>query len=141
MPSNTLYNPINIFDFNKRNLNFAAVGIAGTAVANTTTNIDYKLSDDVLITGAQVLTKENVFGDSISFQVVDVDGVLAPPGTVLNQFVNNWQLRSDSQEQINLSVNYPAKIYAGLYLRLVYHSTGGVDVPVAINYSLHKVLI
>ena len=39
-----------------------------------------------------------------------------------------------------MQVPYPAKVYAGLYLRLIYTSTGASNVAVAINYSLHKVL-
>lgn len=141
MPSGTQYNPINVDDFEKTKLNYDAVGVGGTATAGTTTNIDYAVTDDMLLTGAQVLTNTSVFGDSVSFQLVDVAGLFYPPGSVLNQFVTNWQTRSDSQEQINLQVNYPAKVNAGLYLRLVYVSTGTSSVAVAVNYSLHKILI
>lgn len=141
MPSNTTYNPGNINDFIKSTLNYSAVGISSLVSFSSVTNIDHRLADDVLLTGAQVLTNCATFGDTINFQVVDVDGIFAPAGTVLNQFVTNWQLKSDSQEQINLNINYPAKIYAGLYLRLVYTSIGSTDITVAINYSLHKVLI
>jgi hypothetical protein len=141
MPSNTTYDPTNVGDFERTKLNYAAVGISGTASAGTTTNIDHALTDDSLLTGAQVLTDNAAFGDSITFQVVDVNGVVFPAGTVLGQFVTNWKLRSDSQEQISLQVPYPAKVYAGLYLRLIYTSTGASNVAVAINYSLHKVLV
>jgi hypothetical protein len=142
MPSNTTYNPPNIDAFIKTALNYDAVGVTGTAAAGNTTNIDYALTNDTLITGAQVLTNTAAFGDSISFQVVDVNNILGyGANVVLNQFVTNWQLRADSQEQIDLKVNYPAKIITGLYLRLIYVSTGTSPVAVAINYSLHKVLL
>ena len=96
MPSNTNYDPTNVGDFERTRLNYAAVGITGIATAGTTTNIDHALTDDMLITGAQVLTSIATFGDSITFQVVDVTGVVAPAGTVLGQFITNWKLRSDS---------------------------------------------
>lgn len=141
MASNTTYNPGNINDFIKNTLHYSAIGISGSAAAGINTNIDFKLNDDMLLTGAQVLTETSTFGDSLSFQIVDVDGIVSPAGTVLNQFVDNWQLMSDRQEQINLQVNYPAKIIAGLYLRLIYNSIGTNSINVAINYCLHKVLI
>lgn len=141
MPSNTTYNPPNVDAFVKTALNYDAVGVSGTAAAGTSTNIDYAVTNDMLLTGAQVLTNTASFGDSITFQLVDINNVLGyGANLVLNQFVTNWQLRTDSQEQINLHVNYPAKIATGLYLRLIYNSTGSSNVAVAINYSLHKVL-
>lgn len=141
MATNTQYDPPNINAFVKVALNYNAVGVTGVANSGTTTNVDYQLTDDTLLTGAQVLTSTSVFGDSITFQVVDVNNILGyGANVVLKQFITNWQLRSDSQEQIDLHVNYPAKLKAGLYLRLVYSSTGGSNVNVAINYALHKVL-
>lgn len=141
MPSNTKFNPSNIDKFDKAALNFSAIGVAGSANSGTSTTIDYKLTDDMLLTGSQVLTNGTAFGDSLSFQIIDIDGILTPAGTVLGQFVTNWQLRTDSQEQIKIEINYPAKIYSGLYLRLIYNSTGNSDVLVSINYFLHKILI
>jgi hypothetical protein len=141
MAINTTFNPLNISDFRKDGLNFNAQGIKSTASALTSTNIDFKISGDQLLTGAEVLCSIPVFGDSITFQVVDVDGIFAPVGTVLNQFVTNWYLAPDSTRQVNLQVIYPAKIYNGLYLRLVYISTGNITIVVAVNYTLHSVLI
>lgn len=142
MANNTTYNPNNITEFNKRALLFNGVGVSAVAIAGNSTNIDYKITDDMLITGAQVLTDISTFGDSLSFQVIDIDNIFGyGANLVINQFVSNWQMKSDSQEQINLQVNYPSKIPAGLYLRSIYVSTGVSDVKISINYTLHKVII
>lgn len=142
MANNTTYNPDNINAFVKSALHYDAIGVTGAAVAGTSTNIDYILTNDMLITGAQVLSNISTFGDSLTFQLVDVNNVLGyGANLVLNQFVTNWQLRSDSQEQIHLNCNYPAKIISGLCLRLIYTSVGSANVMVAINYELHKILI
>jgi hypothetical protein len=139
---NSTYNPANINNFEKTKLSYSAVGISGSAVAGATTNFDYEVMNDILITGAQVLANIPTFGDSMSFQVVDVNNILGlGADVILNQFVTNWQLRSDSQEQIDLKINYPAKIIAGLYLRMIYKSTGTTVVNIAANYSLHEILI
>lgn len=137
----TTYSPRNTNEFSSKCLNFDGIGINGTAIANTTTSIDYLITQDVLITGAILLTKNSKFGDNFIFQVVDIDGILSPSGTILNQFITNWYVSEDIQKQLDMQINYPAKLYAGLYLRFMYTSIGDEDVSVAINYTLHKVLI
>lgn len=141
MASNTTFKPAKVSDFEASKLNFNGQGLIGTAIAGQSTPLDFQITDDCLLTGAILLSKNSVFGDHINLQIVDVDGLLAPAGTVLNQFVTSWYLADDIQKQLDMQVAYPAKIYAGLYIRVVYISTGNNDVDLAINYTLHKVLI
>lgn len=116
-------------------------GLMATATAGAVTNIDLPLTDDHFITGGVMRTLNAAFGDVATFQVVDKDNVIGyGAGAVLGQYVTNWYMRSDSQEQINENIPYPAKIPAGLYLRIVYTSVGTTDVTVSIMYRLHKVL-
>jgi len=129
-----------ISDFDSTLLNYRGTGVRGTAAASTTTNIDYKLPEDRLALGAEVILKGHVFDDSMTFQVIDIDGVLAPAGTVLNQFIVDWNVVEDTQLQPEKLIPYPAKIFSGLYIRLIYTSTGSNTVSVHINYDLHKVL-
>ena len=138
---NSTYNPVSVNDFEKTKLTLNIMGTLGTAAHGTTTNIDFKLTDDNLLTGAIFQCKDANWGDSVTIQVVDVDGIVYPAGSVLAQFVTNWYVVTDDQRQISMDVNYPAKIIAGLYLRVVYKSTGSTDVGVAGNYMLHKVLV
>lgn len=116
-------------------------GMSQTAPAGTTTNIDLKLVDDHFMSGGILRTLNSAFGDTATFQVVDIDNVMGyGAGCILGQYATNWYMRSDSQEQVNESTPYPVKLPAGLYLRLVYTSIGTTDVTVAIIYRLHKVL-
>lgn len=127
--------------FTSNNVNSNSQGTLGTAIAGTTTNIDYKLLDDCFITGGMLRTIGQIFGDSVTFQVVDVDNILGyGAGLVLGQYITSWYLRSDAEEQVNESTTYPAKILTGLYLRVIYVSTGSTDVQVSVNYRLHKAL-
>lgn len=127
--------------FASDNVNSNDQGTIVTATAGTTTNIDLKLTDDNFITGGVLRTEQATFGDSATFQVIDIDNVLGyGAGVVLGQYVTNWYMRSDEQEQINETIPYPAKIYAGLYLRVKYTSIGTSDTQVAVMYRLHKIL-
>lgn len=141
MATGTSYKPEKFVELGAVNLDFNAQGVKATATANTTTNIDYKLLDDCLITGITLLVSSATFGDKATLQVVDVDNVLGyGAGTVLKQPGTNWYMASDVQTQLSASSLYPAKITAGLYLRVIYTSTALLTGPtVCINYHLHKV--
>lgn len=130
-----------VSQFSSANVNSGSQGIAGIAAKGVSSNIDLKLTDDCFITGGVLRTQGSEFGDKASFQVVDKDNILGLGAeTVLAQYFTNWYMRSDSQEQIDENIPYPAKIPANLYLRVVYHSVGCLDVMVAVNYRLHKAL-
>lgn len=140
MPANTTYKPARVGDFEASKLNYDARGVSTTIPAGTQKDLDLVLADDSLITGAWMIVHDGYFGDTANFQVVDTAGAFTGvPGFVLNQFVSNWYLPPTANEQFELV--YPAKVYAGLTLRLVYTSTGPSDVFLAVNYKLHKVLI
>lgn len=127
--------------FDSTNVNAASRGTIATIPAGSTTNIDIKLLDDSFLTGGVLRAKGATFGDYATFQVVDVDNVLESGyGAILGEYVTNWYMRSDSQEQVNENTHYPAKIKANLYLRLIYVSIGVTNVDVAIMYRLHKAL-
>lgn len=140
--ASTTYTPTRNDDFDSKSLQFNATGNHGTAAHGTATNIDFLVSQDMIMTGGTLILKGQCFGDTVDQQVVDVDGVYYPAGTVLRQFVTDWNVADDVQIQGGIVVaGYPAKILSGLYIRLIYHSTCGTDVNVAVNYLLHKVLL
>ena len=112
----------------------SAIAALQAGVANQ--QIDLALTDDHYITGAVLRVANAAFGDTASAQVIMPDGV-----TVAAQFITNWSMRSDAQEQFNFETSYPAKVPAGLILRLVYNSIGNQPPTVAINYDLHKCLV
>jgi hypothetical protein len=140
MPTGTTYNPPNMNYVVKSALLFDAQGVSATITAGQVQNLDYLLSDDCLITGASIITNNGNYGDYVSFQIVDTTGFTgAAAGTVLNQFATNWHLPPNADDQFDVA--YPAKLIAGLTVRVVYTSTGGSDVFFAINYKFHKVLV
>jgi hypothetical protein len=136
------YAPSKVSEFSSKDVNASFNGVYSVATKNSTTNIDFLLSDDCLITGAMFSTKGAVYGDKVHFQVVDKDNMFGyGAGMVLNQFITNWFINPDISRQLDMENGYPAKIYAGLYLRLVYVSIGTeLDIDIIINYKLHKVL-
>lgn len=135
MPSNTAYNPQNVNEFEKVKLFKDARGIQGTAAAGQSTNFDLTLTDDVLMAGGAIfLAKGAAQGDKVDFQVLAGGQVVAP-------FITNWFLNPDATKQEVPQSMYPAKIFAGMTLRVIYHSVGQNSVWVAINYNLEKVLV
>lgn len=134
MPTGTAFNPQNINEFEKSKLAKDAIGISSTAIAGTSTNLDLLLTDDVLINGGFLLARNVAEGDRVSFQVLMGE-------TILNQFITNWYLNPDSTQQQMPTANYPAKLLAGLTLRIIYNSVGTQNVWFAINYNKEKVLV
>jgi hypothetical protein len=140
MPINTTYNPLNLNDFEKTKINKNAQGVSIIIPAGTDVSIDLLLTDDTLVTGADCLVKGAIAGDTVDFQIYGPNPLTGISG-VLNQFVTKWFINPDSTQQSTPHSNYPAKIPAGLTLRIIYHSTGTTDVWFAANYNLEKVLI
>ena len=137
---NSTYNPIHENDFEKNKLTFDAQGVSTTVTSGSITNLDYTLTDDCLITGAELIVNNGNYGDTLSFHVVDTTGFTGyPAGTVLDQYATNWNVAPVTDTQ--LSVVYPAKIITGLTLRVVYTSTGSSNPFIALNYKLHKCLV
>ncbi len=129
-------------DMNADSVKFRGKGISFTATAGTTTSYDYKITEGRLINGTQLIVKDSTFGDSVKFQVVDVDNIFGyGAGIVLDEFATDWNIAADQQGQGATLLPYSAEIVAGLYLRFVYTSTGATNVSVACNLFLHKYLI
>jgi hypothetical protein len=139
---NSSYNPLKNNELTKQNLNFDGQGKKALNItAGQVTNIDHKVVEDSLFTGASVIIKDATFGDDFNVKVVDVDNILGyGAGTVLLQTITNWGVITDKQDQGSLQVGYPAKIKGGIYLRISYNSTGQANPSVIINYHLHKIL-
>ena len=145
---NSKFAPINYDILNIKDCMVNNQGVQQTISNGITGNIDLKLTDDHLLTGVQVIVDKSVFGDTLNLQVCDKDLMLQgvygaaittmyPNYPILRQFATNWVVNSDCQIKISKEKLYPAKIYAGLYLRCSYTSTGTVPVNVAVNYDLH----
>jgi hypothetical protein len=134
MPSNTSFAPRTQDEFNSGALNYAGTGSTATIVANTTTNIDLLVNDDMIITGVELVVTNPKAGDYMTLHTVH------PTYGEVMQFVYTWYLGTESFRK-DYQVRYPAKIYAGMSIRAKYVSVNGTAPDfVAVNYSLHKVL-
>lgn len=141
MPSGTKYAPININEYGAKDLNAALRGDLFQAVAGENTTRDLLITDDSLVDGAIVHVINSALGDKLKCQVIDKDNIFGyGANTVLGQYVTDWYINPAKTEQLDFTCPYPAKIYAGLYLRVVYISVGTNNVDVIVNYKLHKVL-
>lgn len=113
-----------------------------TITAGTSKNIDWKISTlswqglekKQFFDGVTYYAKDSEIGDSVTFQVVDVDGILSPAGTVLEEFSKDWKVFPNIPQEIRL---YKARLVPNLYLRVVYQSTGSTDVKFVCNIYRH----
>ncbi len=120
------------------------VGIVnGTATKNATTDFDWQMPQLQYPAGTDRTSyfdgieywTDGEPGDYCDFQVVDVDGIAYPAGTVLEEFGTQVYLLPNVLQDIVL---YKAKIVTGMYLRLKYTSIGTVnDVKVIANLFRH----
>lgn len=135
------YAPQKISEFQASKLTFNGRGAAAECAAGTDTILDIVLEDDNLITGGELITYGAATGDHITAQIVDIDNIMGyGAGAVLNTFMTNWRVKK-GDSSYNLLVNYPAKVPAGLAIRIIYTSAGTVDSTLEVNYMLHKVMI
>lgn len=99
-----------------------------TVTKNTTQDIDWLIPDltwsgsskQCYFDGLQYYAENAKLGDRATFQVIDIDGVLYPAGTVLEEFSTNWYIMPDYAQKILL---YKAKLIKDLYIRIKYTST------------------
>lgn len=136
MPTNTIYNPKNINEFEKEKLNKSAVGQTFTVTKGTTQNLDIAITDDSLVMDSCILVDGAAKGDNWTMQVVH------PIAGVVFQGVTTWLVDWTKLQQPIPKANFPAKVFAGLTLRIVYQSVGTEnDVWVGINLDKDKVLV
>lgn len=121
---------------NPSGFRFRGASFKDNVPANSTKDIDYKIAQERWINGG-ILIVDNVGpNDTITFQVVDKDNILGyGPNVVLDEFIKDFYIPQDKKLEIELS--YPAKIIAGLYLRLKYTSTHNDGCTVKCNLYLH----
>lgn len=118
---------------------FRGDAVFGTVAKGTSKNLDLKVSDERMVNGGLLHAEKAVPGDWIRCQVVDRDGILAPPGTVLKQWIDRWYVAPG--KTMDLVTPQAGTVPAGLWLRCVYNSTGQADdVEVFVNYRLNRKL-
>jgi hypothetical protein len=87
-------------------------------------------TEDRWVDGGALLYKDANPGDYVTFQVVH------PLAGVIETYVPSWLIvPGTGREEVRV---YPAKIPAGLILRLLYVNTGETSAYCGANYRLHK---
>ena len=77
-----------------------------------------------------------LFRSQVYFQVVH------PVLGVVNEFVSGFHIIEDEQKQLDLQLNYPAKLTKGLKIRCKYVAQEGTGTrDIAVNFYLHKILV
>lgn len=137
MATNTFYNPDNRSQFSKSSLMFAGKSISFQCADNSESNGDLLLTDDHLLTGGILLVKNGNFSDEVSLQIVH------PTLGVVNEFVSKYKIIEDETRQFMFDLDYPAKLSAGLSIRVFYKAANSNQSAreIAINLFLHKVLV
>lgn len=115
---------------------FRGAAFSGSSTAAGTFDIDYRIAQERYINGGRLLVDMIGADDRMTFQVVDKDNVLGMgAGVVLDEFISEYYVPQDGNLEVRL--DYPARIMAGLYLRLRYTSTSSTGCTVKCNLYLH----
>jgi hypothetical protein len=103
-------------------------GFKGTAAVNTTTNIDFELPEERWVSGGILMAQGTHWGDKICLQIIDINNVLgAGYNFVVDEYVTDFYLVTDSEFQIQIESPYVALIPAGLFVRIKYTNTSVLD--------------
>jgi hypothetical protein len=138
---NSKYSPSSKSEYGAKDLNLDVQGVKYDITANSTQDLDFLISDDYIMDGMILDAVNHVLGDKVTFQVVDIDNVLGyGANVVLKQFGTDVYMAPGLTRQVNADSVYPAKVFAGLYLRIKYTSVGETNPTLLVRYNLHKVL-
>lgn len=114
------------------NIKLLEFGFGFVATKETDTNGD-KLLPVKYLRGAGVEAENHVFGDHVTVQIIDKDGLYYPAGTVLDVFGSEVYIPKTGLFTV-LSDSISNGMPPGLYMRVIYHSAGTVlDVNVRVN--------
>jgi hypothetical protein len=112
---------------------FLGDSISGIAEANSTTDIDYKMTGNYIIYGAEMLYDRALHGDSIQFQIIDKDNILGyGAGLVVHNWIVKWYIDSHANSMRQLS-DFGGTVLKDLYIRLKYTNideNSGINVKV-----------
>lgn len=101
-----------------------------TCAASTATSLDLTMTEERFVDGGTIIVKDANPGDYCTFQIVH------PTAGVVEQFVNKWHVVPGTT-QMDVKV-YPAKVPAGLIIRVVYNNVGSNPAECGVNLRLHK---
>jgi hypothetical protein len=111
-------------------------GSSFTALAGASTQHDVRIDQACKLFSGSFHVAGATQGDTIEFEVVDVDGVLGAPGSVLTQYADNLYVIEG--ERRTLASGQAAELLAGTYLRVVYHSTGQQEATISLDWQVFR---
>jgi len=139
------------------------MGVSGSIANGTTDSVDYKLMENLWLSGVRLVLNNQSIDDSLDFNIVDkeflfagslypatpteagipgVDGLswsqVTPNGVHLDDFGKGYQVATDKEDQGKEEPGYWAELIAGMYIEIKYTSTGATDVNLKANLYFHK---
>ena len=109
-------------------------GVLYSVPAGASVGFDLLLDQAVRLHGGDYWVRGPALGDSMSFQVVDVNDVLGGgAGAVVTEYVTDLPVAPWDHAR-ELQSPTAAVIPAGLYLRVIYRSTGQEPVALGVTY-------
>lgn len=115
---------------------FRGAAVEGTISALTTGNIDYQITQERYINGGRLLVSTIGPSDKLTCQVIDKDNLLGYGAEfVLDEFIHEYFVPESGNLEVRL--DYPAKIPAGFYIRLKYVNSSATLITVKCNLYLH----
>jgi hypothetical protein len=115
---------------------FCGDGTFGTCTSGQTLSLDYMLPESLYLDGGVIVTEGAALGDWIEVVIVH-----PTYGVIKTYIVKRYVPASPAGHPtplMEVKTPYAGLVPAGLKVRGIYHSTGGVDVKVGINLDLHR---
>jgi hypothetical protein len=121
---------------NPSGFRFRGTSFSGTVSGESTADLDYEITQERWINGGRLLVSAIGPEDKITFQVVDKNNVLGlGANVVLDEFIKDYFVPDEGNLEVRL--DYPARIIAGLFLRLKYTNSNTSTITVKCNLYLH----
>jgi hypothetical protein len=101
-----------------------------TGTKATSFDTDYVIDAtdaNIQLKAAKLFVPDAVLGDNLKFQIVDVDGVAYPAGTIIAEYVRSWCIFPNVANEVE-DVSISSPIPQGFYIRLKYNSDASATV-------------
>jgi hypothetical protein len=121
---------------NPSGFRFRGSSFSGTVSGESTADIDYEITQERWVNGGRLLVSAIGPEDKITFQVIDKNNVLGfGANVVLDEFIKDYFVPDGGNLEVRL--DYPARIIAGLFLRLKYTNSNTSTIAIKCNLYLH----
>ena len=131
------------YPFSTSDFDYAGDGILSTVLSEWEDNHSdawFKIEDSGLyMNGGEMFVYDGfVKGDWAEMAIVDRDGIVLPPGTVIKSWIKKKSLRPDGTCECDTP--YAGNPPVGFYIRVRYHRVDSNNRTIAANFRLHKAI-